>query len=381
MNSAYFDLLVVGRGIVGLGHALAGARAGLRVAVLDRETRAVGASIRNFGFVTVTGQQTGITWRRARRARDIWAEIAGPAGIVVHHRGLLMVARRPEALTVVEEFAASPMGQGCRVLRGADLPPPLRAGHAGALHSPHELRVESRDAVPCVAAWLAEAHGVAFLPRAAVLAVEPGRAHTHAGALRADNIVVCPGPDLVSLFPDVHARRGVTLSKLHMLRVADPGWRLPAAVMSDLGLTRYLGYAVAPSLPKLRAVLEAEQAALLADGIHLIAVQGADGSLVVGDSHHYADSPDPFQPRAVDDRMLSELSAVLDIPSPEVLERWVGMYPSGPDTAFIEAVGEGVRLVNVTSGTGASTAFAIAEETIADLLGLPPPPHCQEQVA
>jgi len=29
----------------------------------------------------------------------------------------------------------------------------------------------------------------------------------------------------------------------------------------------------------------------------------------------------------------------------------------------------GVRLVMVTSGTGASTAFAIAEETIADLFG------------
>jgi glycine/D-amino acid oxidase-like deaminating enzyme len=131
-------------------------------------------------------------------------------------------------------------------------------------------------------------------------------------------------------------------------------------------------------LPALRARLEAEQAALLADGIHLIVVQGADGSLVVGDSHHYADSPDPFQPRDVDDRILSELSAVLDLPSPEVVERWVGTYPSGPDTAFIEAVAPGVRLVNVTSGTGASTAFAIAEETLCQLLELPPPPHARE---
>jgi glycine/D-amino acid oxidase-like deaminating enzyme len=128
----------------------------------------------------------------------------------------------------------------------------------------------------------------------------------------------------------------------------------------------------------LRARLEAEQGALLADGIHLIAVQGADGSLVVGDSHHYADSPDPFQPRDVDDGILSELSAVLDIPNPDVIERWTGVYPSGPETAFIEAVCPGVRLVNVTSGTGASTAFAIAEETLADLLNLPPPPHAAE---
>ena len=381
MSDPQYDCLIVGRGIVGLAHALAAARHGLRTAVLDRETRSVGASIRNFGFVTVTGQQAGITWRRARRARDVWADIAGPAGIAVHHRGLLMVARRPEALAVVEEFAAGPMGEGCRVLPAHELPPPLRAGHAGALHSPHELRVESRDAVPRLAAWLAEAHGVSFLPRAAVLFVEPGRAHTPAGVVMARHIVVCPGPDLVSLFPKAHARRGITLSKLHMLRVADPGWRLPSAVMSDLGLVRYAGYAGCASLPALRARLEAEQAASLADGIHLIAVQGADGSLVVGDSHHYADSPDPFQPRDVDERILSELSAVLDIPAPEVVERWVGVYPSGPDTAFTEAVADGVRLVNVTSGTGASTAFAIAEETLAGLLDLPAPAHVQESVA
>jgi D-hydroxyproline dehydrogenase subunit beta len=99
---------------------------------------------------------------------------------------------------------------------------------------------------------------------------------------------------------------------------------------------------------------------------------------VVGDSHHYADSPDPFQPREVDDRMLAELSAVLDISCPEVLERWIGVYPSGPDAAFCEVPMPGVRLVMVTSGTGASTGFALAEETIADLLGSPVPEHGRE---
>ncbi len=380
MTGAQFDVLIVGRGIVGLAHALAASRLGLRTAVLDRETHAVGASVRNFGFVTVTGQQEGITWRRARRARDVWAEVAPKAGIAVHHRGLLMVARRPEALTVLEEFAAGPMGQGCRILAGAALPEPVRRGHAGGLHSPHELRVESRDAIPRLASWLAEAHGVRFPPRAMVHAVEPGRVVTSAGTVTATHIVVAPGPDLLTLFPEEYTRRRVTLSKLHMLRVAAPGWRLPAAVMSDLGLVRYLGYRT-KSLPALRARLEAEQPDLLADGIHLIAVQGADGSLVVGDSHHYSDTHDPFQPRDVDDRMLSELSAVLDIPRPEVVERWTGVYPSGPETAFIEAVRPGVRLVNVTSGTGASTAFAIAEETLADMLGHPPPPHAEEPPA
>jgi hypothetical protein len=81
----------------------------------------------------------------------------------------------------------------------------------------------------------------------------------------------------------------------------------------------------------------------------------------------------------VDDRILAELSAVLALPAPEVVERWTGLYPSGPDVAFRETPMQGVRLVMVTSGTGASTGFAIAEETLAELLGHPPPPHQEDR--
>jgi FAD dependent oxidoreductase TIGR03364 len=365
MISKRYDLAVVGAGIVGLAHALAAARRGRRVIVLERDARAVGASIRNFGFVTVTGQQAGLTWDRARRARDVWADVARRAGIPVLHQGLLVAARRPEAAAVLEEFAAGAMGEGCRLLRGADIPAPFRRDLAAAMHSPHELRVEPRTAIPALARWLAEEHGVGFMWATAVRAVTTGELETTAGRIAADRIVVCPGTDLVSLFGDVIARRQATLCKLHMLRVAAPAFALPGAVMSDLGLVRYLGYAECRSLPTLRARLEAEQQAELDNGIHLIAVQSKDGSLVVGDSHHYGAAHDPFQPDDVDALILRELSAVLDLPAPRVMERWVGIYPSGPETAFFETVMPGVQLVMVTSGTGMSTAFAIAEEVLA----------------
>ncbi|BDG71226.1 TIGR03364 family FAD-dependent oxidoreductase [Roseomonas fluvialis] len=370
-----YDLIVVGAGIVGLAHALLAARAGRRVLVLDRDAQANGASIRNFGFVTVTGQASADTWRRARRARDVWAEVAPLAGIDVHHRGLLMCARRPEAAAVLEEFAAGPMGEGCRVLHGAALAahaPPLRAdGVIAALHSPHELRVESRDAIPRLAAWIRDTLSVAIRRQVAVRSIEEGRVETQSGTFHAPRIVVCPGADIVSLFPEVFARRGVTLCKLHMLRLADPGWRLPAAVMSDLGLHRYRGYAECPSLPALRARLGAEQPEELENGVHLIVVQGADGTLVVGDSHHYGATPDPFQPGHVDRLILDEARRVLDLPVPRVVETWIGLYPSGPEDAFVERIGPGLRLVSVTSGTGASTAFGLAEEVLADLDAAP----------
>jgi glycine/D-amino acid oxidase-like deaminating enzyme len=60
-----YDVIVVGADIVGLAHAWVASRRGLRVLVVERDPRCVGASVRNFGFVTVTGQGAGDTWRRA----------------------------------------------------------------------------------------------------------------------------------------------------------------------------------------------------------------------------------------------------------------------------------------------------------------------------
>src|SRR5688572_32705806 len=106
-----YDLAIVGAGIVGLAHALAAARRGKKVVVIDRDAQANGASIRNFGFVTVTGQGAGDCWEMARAARDIWAEIAPLAGIDILQRGLVMAARFPESEAVIDAFLATEMGE------------------------------------------------------------------------------------------------------------------------------------------------------------------------------------------------------------------------------------------------------------------------------
>src|SRR5262249_42142461 len=149
-----------------------------------------------------------------------------------------------------------------------------------------------------------------------------------------DRIVVCPGHDFLSLFPERIAAYRLTTCKLQMMRVkpaGDASSRLGAAVMSDLGLVRYLGYAELPEAATLKQRLLAEQAAHLDHGIHLIVVQSADGSLVVGDSHHYGETVDPFASSAVDNLILEELDAVLDLPGRTVSERWTGVYASASD--------------------------------------------------
>ena len=273
-----FDVIVVGAGIVGLAHAYEARRRGLSVAVVERDHRAVGASIRNFGFVTVTGQRAGDTWRRARRSRDVWAELAPQAGIRIEHRGLWVLAQRPAAAEVLHAFMQTEMGERCELHSAREAGqhmPALRTEQAtAALYSPHELRVESRDAIPRLTHWLSQEQGVEFYFGEAVLSVSDGEEY------------LCPGTELTGVAGALLKDHGLQLTRLQMLRVQpEAGFRLGAAVMSDLSLVRYAGYAALPQAAALQQQLSHEVPHSLAHGIHLIAVQSADGTLVVGDSH------------------------------------------------------------------------------------------------
>lgn len=365
---AAFDLVVVGAGIVGLAHALEGARRGLRVAVVDKDHRCVGASIRNFGFITVTGQPAGDTWRRARASRDVWADVAPQAGIPIEHRGLWVLARRPLAAGVLQAFMDTPMAAGLTLMdageAGARAPALRTEGATAALYSPHELRVESRQALPRLAAWMAERHGVSFHWGEAALDATRGQVRTASRTLHAGRIVLCPGTELTGVAGEVLAPHRLQLTRLQMMRVrVDDGLRLGAAVMGDLSLVRYGGYAALPAARPLLAQLQEEESESLDAGIHLIAVQSGDGTLVVGDSHHPHDTPEPFASARVDELILRQLRSTLDLGRCEVVERWTGVYPTGaPVDCLIEAPEPGLRVVVVTSGTGASTAFGIAQE-------------------
>jgi FAD dependent oxidoreductase TIGR03364 len=376
MTSRVFDLAVVGGGVIGLAHAWAAARAGRRVAVIERDPRANGASIRNFGFITVTGQERGDSWRLARRTRDVWAELAPAAGVPIEQEGLYLTARSDEAVAVIEAFLATEMGEGCRLLPAAvfrDLSGGLGGpGLKGALFSPHEVRVESRTAIPALAAWLEAALGVTFFNETVALEAAPPRLRTTRGPIEAGAVVVCPGDDFVTLYPERIAGYDLRRCRLSMLKLADPGLRLPGALMSDLGLVRYRGYAALPEARALHARLMAELPTAFDNGVHLIVAQGGDGGLIVGDSHHYERLPGPFAPAAAERDILDEYARATGQKPPPVLERWTGTYAVADDrTWLVDAPAPDVRIVIVTSGTGASTGFGIAERVVGELLGLP----------
>ena len=366
---ASFDLVVAGAGILGLAHALAATRRGLKVALVERDLQARRSSVQNFGFVTLAGQAEGVTRSRVIRSREAWLEVAAAARIPVLQRGALLVARRPESLKLLEEYAGTSSGERCRVLTASTVREHLSAASpriVGGMHSPDELRVEAREALPAILRWLEEEKGVTVYRGRSALAIETGGLATDDGFIDAGAVVVAPGSNVAAFAPELAARMRAHDCRLQMLRLRAPSVSLPGVVMGDLSFLRYEGFAAMPSAAALRQRVAAEQPAHVAAGVHVIVAQSADGSLVVGDSHRY-DRETGAEDEAL---ILEEFAALLDAPGAQVVDRWTGVYPVAEARPLLaESPAPRARVIAVTNGLGMSTGFAIGEETIAELFG------------
>ena len=101
--------VVVGAGIIGTWHTLEMIDAGFAVDHLDADPAPVGASVRNFGLVWVSGRRGGSELEVARRARDRWEEIGTRVpGVGFRPAGSLTVATTPSERFVMQEFYALP---------------------------------------------------------------------------------------------------------------------------------------------------------------------------------------------------------------------------------------------------------------------------------
>jgi len=375
MTTKNYDLLVVGSGIVGLAHAYEAKKRGLSVAIVEQNASCTGASIRNFGFITVSGQSSRDTWRRAVYSAQVWKELANLADIKILHEGTWILCQRPEAVEVAKAFLQTPMGTDCKYYPKESYQNLESLGFAnvnslnlknslGLLYSPHEFRVESREAIPQIASYLENKMGIDFYWKTEVLSIEGASIHTSNNRLNAQKIVMCPGAQLTGVAKPYIEKYDLKLCTLQMLRVkVQDGFVLPGSVMTDNSLARYLGWSELPEAIPLKERIAKEMPEFIKEGIHLIVVQSADGTLVVGDSHRYGSSEEVFASERIEQLIIELMYQVLNITEHAVVERWTGVYPSSNvSDALIEKASSALRITIVSSGTGASTAFGLAKD-------------------
>jgi len=364
------DVAIVGAGIVGLAHALAAAKRGLKVAVFERNPNAVGASIRNFGMIWPIGQPTGILLDRALRSRQIWTEVASAAEIAIDPCGSLHLAYRSDEMAVLQEFFDTGSADySIRLLSASEVADKSLAvvadGLLGALWSATEMTVDPREAIRKLPIYLASAYGVEFHFGQVVTDIAHPQFKAGGKNWTADRILVCSGADFETLYPAIFAESGITKVKLQMMRTAPQfnQWKLGPSLCAGLTLTHYGAFAGCRSLPALKTRIATETPHFPQWGIHVMMSQNASGELIIGDSHEYGLNPEPFDQDEINQLILSYLKMFANPPSLAIAATWHGVYAKLPGkTEFIAHPEPGVTIVNALSGAGMTLSFGLAEE-------------------
>ena len=364
--------IVIGAGIVGLATARALASRDYQVTVIERSSKAVGASIRNFGMVWPIGQPEGKLYERALHAKSIWKEVLTGAKCWFYEGGSLHMAYQNDELEVIEQFVAVSDYRPVQVLNAAQTleksPAVNGNGLLGSLYSADEMIVDPREAIAGAARYLQEALNVTFVWDTAVSNVTYPHVTSGSKSWSADEIFVCSGQDFETLYPAEFAAAPLTKCKLQMLRLeAQPNdWKIGPSLCGGLSLIHYDGFKAAASLPGLKARYQAEYAEYLKWGIHVMASQNGLGEITVGDSHEYALTFDPFDREFINKMILDYLGTFAQFKSPNVSQTWNGIYPKMKNgkTEIVLKPEQGVTIINGLGGVGMTLSFGLCDEVV-----------------
>ena len=377
MSKKTADIAIIGAGIVGIAHALAATKRGLKVVIFERNEQAVGASIRNFGLLWPIGQPSGKLYKRAMKSREIWQDIAQKIGLYFNTSGSLHLAYHQDEVAVHEEFMSlnSDTYEGSKLLTASETiqhtnnvnPDKL----LGSLYSPTEVMIDPREAMIELPKWLESNHGVILQYSTNVRAINMPTIETNRGNWSVSQAIVCSGQDYEMLYPDWFSKEPITRCKLQMLStVPQPSaWKLGSSLCAGLTLLHYDSFKACTSLKQLRQRFEKTMPFYLKHGIHVLLSQNNKGELIIGDSHHYCLTVDPFDQEDINQAILNYLRTFVLYPSTQISRRWNGVYPkliSG--TEIILTPSPGVTIVNGLGGAGMTLSFGLAEEVMTKLV-------------
>jgi FAD dependent oxidoreductase TIGR03364 len=367
------DVAIIGAGILGLAHAYVAAKSGKSVMVIEKNRRAAGASVRNFGMVWPIGQPAGTMLELSLRSRELWVEVLDLAKLPRRETGSLHLAYRADEAAVAQEFAqlGPNLGYQCSWLKPAEV---LERSHAvepdgllGALWSNTEFTVDPRQIIQSLPTFLAQRYNVQFFFGTAVTAIEPPILYSGNGQWHAETVIVCNGDDFETLYPRHFAASGLTRCKLQMMRTAPQpsGWQLGPSLAAGLTLRFYPAFQVCTTLQALARRIAEETPEYDRWGIHALVSQTADGALTLGDSHEYGLSVDIFNKEEIDELILRYTRQFLRAPDLTVAERWFGVYAKHPEKPLVVMQpDDGVRVVASPGGSGMTLSFGVAEQSI-----------------
>jgi D-hydroxyproline dehydrogenase subunit beta len=353
-----FDAIIAGGGIVGAACAEACARAGMRVALVERDVLGSGATAAGMGHVVVMDDSEA-QFALTRRSQLLWQELARrlPAAAEYETPGTLWIAADEEEMAEAARKRAYYFERGvpAHVLSASELAglePNLRLGLAGALLVPED-GVVYPPAVALSLARQAETRGATLIVGRSVMKMQQGEAvlddGTHLNAPRLINAMGAWSPQMNAEIP-VRKRKG------HLV-ITD---RYPGFVRHQLVELGYLKSAHA----------------IGADSVAFNVQPRKTGQILIGSSRQYGS-----ETAAVDQHMLTAMLRRAELYLPGIaslaaIRVWTGFRAATPDK--LPLIGpwpgdETLWLATGHEGLGITTALATAELIAAAFTGATPP--------
>jgi glycine/D-amino acid oxidase-like deaminating enzyme len=349
------DAVVVGAGIVGAACALALAREGLRVLVLEGGFAGGGATAAAMGHLVVMDDSEAQFALTAWSLR-LWTELAGelPADCEDDPCGTLWLAASEAEMDRVRAKAAYYLARGvaAEVLDAAQLAaaePRLRRGLAGALRVPGDRVIYPPNAVRFLLARAAD-HGAELWERFFVSRVGGGVVEGHGERIAAALVVNAAGAAAPALTPGLP----IVPRKGHLV-ITD---RYPGFCRHQLVELGYLDSAHAPR--------QGAAAAAVAFNVQ----PRATGQVLIGSSRELV-GWDASRNRGLERRMIGRAVGFLPpLAGVAALRGWIGFRPATPDN--LPLIGpwpetSGLWIAGGHEGLGITASLATAR-LLADLI-------------
>lgn len=372
-----FDLVIVGGGILGAFHAYHALNRGLKVALFERSAQPSGASVRNFGQIVPSGLSS--EWRMyGKRSLELYRRLKNDAGLALEERGSYYIASDDSEVLLLQELHLINQKEGYSVewLDASELVRHQPAIHKSypkaALFYPLEMSANPKKLVHQMIEHMVKDLGLHYHSATAITAIEEhnGAAIVHAASgktYEAGHSLICSGNEVTTLYPEIFAESDLQFVKLQMLRLSGlPAHSFSGNVLTGLSIRRYECFSECPSWAKIKESEPANSYAR-ANGIHILFKQEADGSVIVGDSHHYRKASglcnDDYELNAtLNEGMLKMAAEIAHLETSRLSEYWNGWYTQcSSGSIFKHDVSPKVRILTGIGGKGMTASAGYAE--------------------
>lgn len=379
-----YDVVVVGGGILGTFHAYHAMELGMKVCLVEKDNYPKGATTQNFGQVVPSGMNT--KWQKyGRESLRIYKEIQSQFDISIRQNGTVYLASNEEEEQLLVELRAINNNNeyGSKMLTKSECLeryPSLRRDYVKAgLFFPDEVTVEPRTMIHRLQEYLVAQKGLEIKTGFLVSSCERTGSgievqNSMGESIFGRKVIICNGSDFKNLYPELFAQSDLEVSKLQMMQTKpQENYTLKGSILTGWSIRRYEAFYECPSYHEIKAK-ELPDTPQKKWGVHILFKQALDGSVILGDSHQYADAANMDDlgydlDMDIDNFMVEEAKKIFQLPNYEIQRRWYGMYSQCKTSdIFKKTIDEDIHIVTGIGGKGMTGSAGFSKKNIAKIL-------------